>query len=144
MFSSPSINPKKLEKSTLANIVKSGYLTKQAKSGKQLFAKRYFVLSESTLTYFLSHKHTDVAKGDILLEPSTTVSVVDGGAFDFGLRVSCNDRGLLLGCQDEAERGEWSEKIERVVGGLKGRCRGNLCKAGRFGRETTCFFLLHR
>lgn len=66
---------KKLQKSTLSTIIKSGYLTKRAKSGKASYAKRYFVLSDNTLTYFLDHKHTDVAKGDLMLDAEGTVTV---------------------------------------------------------------------
>jgi len=40
---------KALLKSTLNNILKSGYITKQAKSGKASYNKRYFVLSANTL-----------------------------------------------------------------------------------------------
>jgi len=134
---------KKLQKSTLSRIIKSGYLTKRAKSGKASYSKRYFALSESTLTYFLDHKHTDIPKGDLMLDEGCKVIVPEESVFDFGLEVQTNNESLLLGCADEKEQADWKEKIERAVGNIQGRCRGVLWKGGRFGRESSWFFMLH-
>jgi len=135
---------KGLAKTTFSNITKSGYLIKHAKSGYN-WKKRYFMLNGNTLTYCSDHRHTETAKGDVLLTEDATVEDFSDESYPFGFTVSTQFVKMKMAAKDAADRADWTTKIRLAISDLVNGMRGYLYKSGRFleAKQVRKFFMLH-
>lgn len=108
--------------------------------------KRYFVLNDHTVTYYKDHKHTAVARGDLLLMPTTTTKdFVKDNKNIYGFTVTTAFKELRLIAKDDQERQEWKQAIHAAVQDLSKSMRGYLYKrAGFLDAWKRKFFVLHR
>jgi hypothetical protein len=123
-----------------------GYLVKRAVESGINWKKRYFVLNDHTVTYYKDHKHTAVARGDLLLMPTTTTKdFVKDNKNPYGFTVTTAFKELRLLANDEQERQEWKQAIHAAVQDLSKSMRGYLYKrAGFLDAWKRKFFVLHR
>ena len=61
---------------------------KQARVSGKNWKKRYFVLNDNTLTYFVSDKDLKNPKGDIILVAETTTVDEPTKGYDFSFRIT--------------------------------------------------------
>lgn len=95
-------------------LYREGFLTKQGHKRKN-WKKRWFVLRDNELCYF-EQRGAEEPKGRIALDdPSVTVQALSGGPYPFMFEVTINDVPYAMYAQDEKERCEWIDTIERVI-----------------------------
>ena len=61
--------------SSIYEVIKAGYVKKQARRSKRNWKTRYFLLTSGSLIYYDSHESLKTAKGDILLTKDTVVEI---------------------------------------------------------------------
>ena len=128
------------------DVVKAGYLGKEARKSKRNWKRRYFILHSSALTYFESHTSLNKAKGDLMLNTESTTEAVDIDG-KFRLVVSSSfSAGLTLEASTREERDQWVDAINGVVAKVSGLLRGYIIKQGGLlaGGHKRLFFVLHR
>ncbi len=95
-------------------LYREGFLTKQGHKRKN-WKKRWFVLKDNELSYYEQRGDED-AKGRIPLDdPTVSVQALSGGPYPFMFEVTIGDVPYAMYAQDEKERCEWIDTIERVI-----------------------------
>jgi len=87
-----------------------GYLIKNAKSGYN-WKKRYFMLNGNTLTYCTDHRHTESAKGDVLLTEDATIEDFFDADHPYGFTVSTQFVKMKMAAKDAADKTDWTNKV---------------------------------
>ena len=94
-------------------LYREGWLTKQGHKRKN-WKRRWFVCREEELCYY-ENRGAEEPSGRILLHEAAVEAMPAGGPFPFMFRVIVRDVVYAIYAQDEKERVEWIETIDRAI-----------------------------
>ena len=110
--------------------VKTGFLVKRAVKSGGNWKKRFFVLSDTALTYFedAGKARKGAAKGDILFTPDSTVSSRDVESIAHCFAIVTPDKTLYVAAGSEPEMADWIAAIQAKIAVAHLNRRGYLTK----------------
>lgn len=130
----------------MADLIKSGYLTKLDVVSQKSWKKRFFALNASSISYFESHQVATKPKGSIVLVYGSTVQrgEVRSGK-EFIIEIKTPFTLLILSANSEEECNGWIEAIDKVLKSLKELPRAYITKRGGIfeGGNSRKYFILH-
>ena len=134
--------------SSIYEILKSGYVKKQARRSKRNWKTRYFLLTSGSLIYYDSHESLKIAKGDVLLTKDTVLEVDeanDGENKRLNIHSSFGS-GMTLEFDTAEECVAWKDEITNVIQNIKHVRRGYAIrqKGVLSGGHKRLFFVLHK
>ena len=134
--------------SSIYEVIKAGYVKKQARRSKRNWKTRYFLLTSGSLIYYDSHESFKTAKGDILLTKDTVVEI---DATDDGVNKRLNihssfGNGMTLEFESEDECNQWKDEIFQVIQKIRHVRRGYAIRQKGIlsGGHKRLFFVLHK
>ena len=99
------------------SFVHGGWLLKQGggKGGRRNFTRRWFVLTESDLSYFLNAT-LEEKKGEIVLSSIIDILPFSTVRRECSIEIVTNDRVWVVSCESLESKTEWLQHLSRVAG----------------------------
>ena len=137
-----------LSATSIYDVIKAGYVKKQARRSKRNWKTRYFLLTSGSLIYYDSHESLKTAKGDILLTKDTVIEIDeanDGVNKRLNIHSSFGS-GMTLEFESADECEEWQNEIFQVIQKIRHVRRGYAIrqKGVLSGGHKRLFFVLHK
>ena len=117
--------------------IKKGWLMKCAKDSGKNWRKRYFILTNNTMNYYLSDKDLRKPKGNVLIVGDAKVRnenaiATKGGAKSdkkfFGFRLTTPFESILFLSVSEKDRAVWVRAIQDAIGRAHQSLRGYMLR----------------
>lgn len=124
--------------------LQSGYLIKRARESGRNFKKRWFIVTDNTLTYFESQDTITKPKGNILLVDDTLISDENVPGYKYGFKVTTPFESITLVAADEAERMAWKVAIIKALELVQNALRGYMLRKGLDGEKDVRKFFVFR
>ena len=102
----PNLQPQRL--------YKEGFLTKQGHKRKN-WKRRWFILRDGAVQYYEKHGAREPLGRIPLDDPSISIRSLNGGPHPFMFKIVLSDNQFSIYAQNEKERVEWVEMLERAV-----------------------------